>query len=106
MMTSSLTSCCLCLERMKEPIKTLPCLHSACSSCIEQLISLGHHALLFSFSSFFVLSINFFFPSSLLNLIGQKPFKCPLCRAVFEAEPESQAVWNRRNLFITHTLAT
>ena len=31
----SVVSCCVCNGRMREPIKTLPCLHSACLQCLK-----------------------------------------------------------------------
>jgi len=31
----SVVTCCVCNGRMREPIKTLPCLHSACLQCLK-----------------------------------------------------------------------
>ena len=31
----SVVTCCVCNGRMREPIKTLPCLHSACFQCLK-----------------------------------------------------------------------
>jgi len=31
----SVATCCVCNGRMREPIKTLPCLHSACLQCLK-----------------------------------------------------------------------
>ena len=35
----TLRQCCVCLEQMRETVKTLPCLHSACLGCLEQWIA-------------------------------------------------------------------
>ena len=31
----SVMACCVCNGKMREPIKTLPCLHSACLQCLK-----------------------------------------------------------------------
>jgi len=31
----SIVTCCVCNERMNDPIRTLPCLHSGCLQCLE-----------------------------------------------------------------------
>jgi len=31
----SIVKCCVCNERMEEPIRTMPCLHSGCLQCLE-----------------------------------------------------------------------
>ena len=31
----SVVQCCVCNGKMREPIKTLPCLHSACLQCLK-----------------------------------------------------------------------
>ena len=31
----SVMACCVCSGKMREPIKTLPCLHSACLQCLK-----------------------------------------------------------------------
>jgi len=31
----SIVTCCVCNEKMRQPIKTFPCLHSACLQCLK-----------------------------------------------------------------------
>jgi len=34
-----ISTCCECLGRVKIPLRTLPCLHSACLECLESLVA-------------------------------------------------------------------
>ena len=77
-MDQSLRQCIVCRESLCDPIRTLPCLHSACLSCLDQSISHSNFVHLEGdcHESFF-----FLFE---LGEIGKAPYKCPVCRGVFE----------------------
>jgi len=82
-MDQSLKSCCVCHEFLCDPVRNLPCLHSACLACLDQWIS---HSRPFEF---FHLNHPVFTEPPLLrnNELSQAPFKCPVCRSVFEIIP-------------------
>jgi len=47
-MKRPLTECCVCAESLCDPMRTLPCLHSACLECLDKLIQHSTFCLLLS----------------------------------------------------------
>jgi len=94
-MKRSLDECIVCHESLCDPMRTLPCLHSACLNCLGQLIEHSTVCLFFIQKDLFVsIVISGNCPS---RQIGHAPFKCPVCRAVFEI-PTITAAGNSRIL--------
>ena len=67
----SIITCCVCNERMNEPIRTLPCLHSGCLNCLEtcSLRSLQDNLDGIALVSFISLSFFYYY----LKLVLQPP---------------------------------
>jgi len=71
----------VCHESLCDPVRTLPCLHSACLECLDKWIS--HSSQTFNHFPFSYHDFNQIV-LKIKSKIGKAPFKCPMCRAVFE----------------------
>ena len=71
----------MCHESLHDPMRTLPCQHSACVACLDQLIS--HRK---SLISQLLQSSKTF-----LYHLATAPLKCPVCQAFFDLPETSDS---------------
>jgi hypothetical protein len=79
--------CCVCFEKLRTPVKTLPCLHPACFQCLEaQVVPSDNNGnqsivminIIFNFNTF-----------KIILIIETKPFGCHFCERTLGISEEN-----------------